>query len=192
MFYYYAFVGMQKVIDLYVNSCTCPPSEHLYVSTGVVEISPSPVVCQAGNQQTGDQLELMCNTTSTLEHRWEFTVFPENVSYTRSPVSSIGVSGITTAPLIIGTSMITFSRLSGPNVQPLVSMITINPVSRGLNGTVVNCFELDTNLVATTTIQIIYIDSQQFGKTPGMYIYVQGYNGDCPNPRSMIIHLAYN
>jgi hypothetical protein len=125
----------------------------------VVEISPSPVapVCQAG-----DQLELMCNTTSGFEHRWELTIFPENVSYTRRPVTSIGVSGIPTSPLSIGTSTITFSRLSGQNILPLVSRITISPISSALNGTVVSCFELDTNLVATTTIQII--DPQQFGK----------------------------
>jgi hypothetical protein len=148
---------------------------------GVVEISPSPVapVCQAG-----DQLELRCTTTSGTDHGWEFTVFPENVSYTRRPVSSIGVSGLPTTPLSISTSMITFSRLSGPNVLPLISRITVSPVSSGLNGTVVNCFELATNLVATTIIQII--DPQQFGKIPVMwkgYIYMEDYNyyGDDPN-----------
>ncbi len=137
---------------------------------GVVDISPSgqgvdvAPVCQAG-----DQLELMCTTTSGTDHRWEFTVFPENVSYTRRPVSSTGVSGIPTTPLSIGTSMITFLRLSGQNVLPLISRIIIDPVSSTLNGTVVNCFELATNLVATTTIQII--DSRQFGKTPQSYQY---------------------
>ena len=43
--------------------------------------------------QEGDQLELICNTTTGIDHQWKFTVFPENISYTRSPVS-IGVSGI--------------------------------------------------------------------------------------------------
>ena len=106
----------------------------------------------------------MCNTTSGLDHRWEFTVVPENASYTtRRPISLTGVSGIPTTPLSIGNSMITFSRLSGPNILPLISRITISPVSRGLNGTVVSCFELATNSVATTTIQII--DTQQFGRT---------------------------
>ena len=64
-------------------------------------------------------------------------------------------------------SVITFSRLSSQDVLPLVSRVTVNPVSSGLNGTVVNCFEgiSSTDLVATTTIRII--DSQQlnYGKT---------------------------
>ena len=130
----------------------------------MVEISPSPVapVCQEG-----DQLELMCNTTTGIDHQWLFTVFPENVSYTVAPVSSIGESGIP-MPLLISASMITFSRLSDQNVLPLMSRVTINSVSRGLNKTVVSCCELDTNLVATTTIQII--DSRQFGKTPQYYM----------------------
>ena len=130
---------------------------------GVVVISPSPVapVCQEG-----DQLELMCNT-SGLDHQWLFTVFPENVNYTRPPVESTGTSGIP-MPLMIGASIITFSRLSGQFDLPLISRVTISSVERRLNGTVVSCVELDTNLVATTTIQII--DSQRFGKTPQYYM----------------------
>ena len=128
------------------------------------QISPSPVapVCQEG-----DQLELTCNSTLGLDHQWLFTVVPENVSYTRAPVSSIGVSGIP-MPLLISGSTITFSRLSGQFDLPLISRVTISSVGRGLNGTVVSCVELDTNLVATTTIRII--DSRQFGKTPKYFM----------------------
>ena len=156
-----------------------------------MEISPSPVapVCQEG-----DQLELTCNTTG-IDHRWEFVIFPENVSHTTTPVTSIGVSGIP-QPLMISFSTITFSRLSGQNVLPLISRVTIDPVSSDLNRTVVNCIEGMNSLVSTTITQII--DSRQFGKTPQyygrdicMYVYI-GYYSDCPNLRSMNIHLAYN
>ena len=44
-------------------------------------------------------------------------------------------------PRLVSTSMITFSRLSGQDSLPLISRIVVNPVSIGLNGTVVNCFE---------------------------------------------------
>ena len=56
---------------------------------GVVEISPSAVapVCQVG-----DQLELRCTTTMGMNHRWKFTVFPENITHT-SYVTSFGMSG---------------------------------------------------------------------------------------------------
>ena len=79
------------------------------MSAGVVEISPSAVapVCQIG-----DLLELTCNTTTGMFHRWEFTVFPENMTYTTMPITSIGTSGVPTSTLTINTSMITFSRLS--------------------------------------------------------------------------------
>ena len=128
---------------------------------GVVEISPSPVaaVCQEG-----DQLELTCTSSQTV-HRWEFTVFPENVSYTATPVTSAGTSGVSQT-LIFSGSVITFSRLSDQNVLPLVSRTStvVSPVSNGLNRTVVNCFEGISSIdsVATTTIRII--DPGQFGK----------------------------
>ena len=123
----------------------------------MAEVSPSPVapVCQ----EVG-QLELTCNATG-IDHTWKFTVFPENMTHITSPVTSTGVSAIP-RPVGIGTSMITFSRLSGPNVLPLISRITVSPVSSALNGTVVSCFD-DEDSIATTTVQII--DSRQFGKT---------------------------
>ena len=137
----------------------------IIVCAGVVEVSPSAVapVCQVE-----DQLELICTSTSTeMAHRWEFTVFPENVTYTTTPLTSIGR---VPQPLTIGTSaMITFSRLSDQGSSPLISRIVVSPVSRDLNGTVVNCFEgiSSTDSVATTTIRII--DPGQFGKTPHGY-----------------------
>ena len=145
--------------------------------------------------QERDQLELMCNT-SGIDHQWQFTVFPENVSYTRAPVESTGTSGIP-MPLLIGTSTITFSRLSDQFDLPLISRVTISSVGRGLNGTVVSCVELDTNLVATTTIQ--FIDSQRFGKTPQYYIWkgrvckvIIIIIVIAPTQRSTNIHLGYN
>lgn len=127
----------------------------------MVEISPLsvvPAVCQERGQ-----LELTCNTTSGLEQRWQFNVVSEKVHYVGISISIVGVSGIPIAPLSIGIAMVNFSRLSGQFELPLISRVTISPVSRGLNGTEVRCFEVDTNLVATTTIRIS--DAQQFGKT---------------------------
>ena len=117
-----------------------------------VEISPSAVapVCQVG-----DELELTCATTGIFL-RWEITVFPENMTHVATPVSSVGSSGIP-PPLMIGSSTFNLSRLSGPDSSPLMSRMVVNPVSSGLNGTVVNCFEgsSSTDTVATTTVQVI-------------------------------------
>ena len=124
----------------------------------MVEISPSSVAAVCHEE---DQLEMTC-TSSGVFLRWEFTVFPENISHT-AIITSAGTSGIP-PPLTISGSMITFSRLSGPNVLPLISRATVASVSIGLNGTVVNCFEgsTSTDVVATTVIRII--DPGQFGK----------------------------
>ena len=80
------------------------------------------------------------------------------------PVTSAGLSG-SPGPLTISTSTFTFSRLSGQGSSPLISRVVVNPVSSGLNGTVVNCFEgaSSTDSVATTAIRII--DPSQFGKS---------------------------
>ena len=124
-----------------------------------MEVSPSGVapVCQEG-----DQLEVTCTSSGTV-HRWGFTIFPENVSYTATPVTSAGTSGVSQT-LTFSGSMITFSRLSGQGVLPLISRAVVSPVRSGLNRTVVNCFEgvSSTDSVATTTIRII--DPGQFGK----------------------------
>ena len=141
--------------------------------TGVVEISPSVV---APACQVGDPLELTCTTTTGIFHRWEFTVFPENVTHTTAPITSIGTSGVP-PPLTISTSLFTFSRLSGQNSSPLISRMVVSPVSGGLNGTVVNCFESasSTDSVATTTIQII--DPGRFGKHHSLWkgcMYILG------------------
>ena len=129
------------------------------LSAGVVELSPSGVapVCRVG-----DQLELTC-TSSGAVHRWEFTFFPDNITLTPTLVTSVGTSGVSQT-LTFSSFTITFSKLSGQNLLPLVSGTVVSPVSGGLNGTVVNCFEgiSSTNSVATTTIRII--DPSQFGK----------------------------
>ena len=125
----------------------------------MIEISPSGVapVCRVG-----DQLELTCTSSSTV-HRWEFIVLPENISYTTTPITSAGTSGVP-QPLTFSGSVITFLRLSGQDALPLISRTIVNPVRSGLNKTVVNCFEgiSLTDSVATTTIRII--DPGQFGK----------------------------
>ena len=133
----------------------------IYLSAGVVELSPSGVapVCRVG-----DQLELTCTSSSTI-HRWEFTVFPENMTHTTTPVSSAGTSGVPPS-LTFSGSVITFSRLSGQDISPLVSRAVINPVSSGLNGAVVNCFEGISSIDNVTSTTIRIIDPGPFGKTP--------------------------
>ena len=121
---------------------------------GVVEISPSEIapICQVG-----DELKLTCSTTEVLQ-TWQFIAIPESgtaVTFARS-VSSGGSTGVDSQPLIINsTIMFTFSRLSCQGSLPLMSRMTIDPVTEGLNGTRVNCLDGITSESATTTIYVI-------------------------------------
>ena len=111
-----------------------------------MELSPSEVapVCQVGGQ-----LELTCTVTGMFL-RWE--VF-NNASYTRL-VSSVG-STPAILPFTINSTTFTYSRVSGPNVQPLKSRLTISPVTASLNGSVVTCVDEVTQEISSTTIYII-------------------------------------
>ena len=75
---------------------------------------------------------------------------------TLMPISSIGPSGVP-QQVRMNNSTFTTSGLSDPDILPLMSRMTVNPVSSGQNGAVVNCYEgsLSTESVATTTIRII-------------------------------------
>ena len=92
-------------------------------------------------------------------------MIPQTMTFTGIAVfTSIGRSGAL-RQVMINNSTLTASRLSGDDSLPLISRLTVHPVSSGLNGAVVNCFEGSTamNSVSTTTIRII--DSGQFGKS---------------------------
>ena len=114
-----------------------------------MELSPSAVapVCQ-----DGDQLELMCNVAGAFL-RWEFTVtFEDGTPMTFMPV--VTPDGVP-PPRMVNLTTFTFSRLSAQYDSPLMSRLTINPVSEGLNGVRVNCEDVEASESATTTIQII-------------------------------------
>ena len=130
--------------------------DHNSATAGValVEISPSVVapICQAG-----DQLELRCYTSSNFL-RWEFVAISasgEAVTYMQT-VTSDGPAGVDSDPITINsTIMVSFSRDSSQGSLPLISRMTINPVSDGLNGVDVKCTDRVTSESATTTILII-------------------------------------
>ena len=144
--------------------------------TGVVEISPSAVapVCQVG-----DQLELTCNSTGMI-HRWEVTVMiPQIMTTTINVLASSSDSSGQSPVVTINNSTFTAPRLSAPGSLPLVSGMTVTPVSRSLQGTVVSCFEgtTSTESLATTTIKTI--DPGQFGKKLCNLVSVKVEGGRC-------------
>ena len=64
---------------------------------------------------------------------------------------------------IINSTTFTFTRTSAEDVSPLISTLSIDSVSIGLNGTVVNCMDANNPMISnSTTIQIIDTSNSKF------------------------------
>ena len=115
----------------------------LAIIKGGVTISPSGNSFVCG----GDQLELTCTITdpgSTLLE-WTFMGLHRAIE-AYSPNDDISV---------INSTLFTFSRISARGYLPLVSRLLINPLTTGLNGTVVNCTDVLMMEIASTTIHVL-------------------------------------
>jgi hypothetical protein len=113
--------------------------------TGAVTLSPSGVapVC------SGDQLELTCTTTGDLL-QWRFSVVRGNE--TTAITRTITSTGSEMTNLTVNSTVFNYLRISDHSSMPVMSTSVINPVSSSLNGTVMNCVDLDTGEVSSTTI----------------------------------------
>jgi hypothetical protein len=125
----------------------------LKLSAGQLTLSPMSVapVCRVG-----DPLQLTC-TASVATIEWKFTVINDNGE--DEPVIgfiSAGSPAKQSVLIQVNSTTITWTRNSSQNVLPLIVTLSIDSVSIGLNGTVVNCMEVGGSMVsASTTIQII-------------------------------------
>ena len=124
-----------------------------YVTVGMVTLSPMMVasVCHVG-----DPLNLTC-TASVEFISWSFTVVNEQgrdeeitiFSTSRAPSNQ-------SMPIVVNSTTFTLIRNSAQIVLPLISTSSIDSVSIGLNGTVVNCSDPGNSTTsASTTIKII-------------------------------------
>ena len=121
----------------------------------------------------GGQLELTCTTPGRVLD-WSFS--PGNnsdhddVSQPRFPqTQSIQVLGATsgqTLTVFINSVNFTYSRLSPPNEQPLVSKLVISPVNESFNGTVVICGDVEYMNSSSTTILVLDMNASFEGKMP--------------------------
>lgn len=94
---------------------------------------------------SGDQLELICNTTGRI-HEWSFSSIPNTralTSLTRG-----------TSYLMVNSVTFNFTRISVEGISPLVSRLVISPVESALNGTSVNCTDQETSETQSTTVVI--------------------------------------
>ena len=112
---------------------------------------------------SGGQLELTCATTgSSLE--WTFDAFRENATTANENYHVIpraGSPGPSLPLLLINSTMFNFSKTSADGASPVMSRLWISPVSRYLNGTVINCVDLDTANISSTTVIVRERDSLQ-------------------------------
>ena len=103
----------------------------------------------------GDQLNLTC-TASVDFLEWSISlvneqgILEEITAYSNSRDTSQQVP-----PIRVNSTMLTFTRSSAQGDLPLISTLSIDSVSIGLNGTVVYCMEVGGSMTsASTTIQI--------------------------------------
>jgi hypothetical protein len=133
-------------------------------SSGIVEISPPGVapVCRVG-----DQLELTCSIAGEFK-RWEFTVTLDS-GLTQTFMPDVTPDGVA-PPLTVNSTTFTVSRLSAQDSSPLISRMTINPVSEGLEGVAVSCVDVAASESVTTTIQIVDIGGNRIKCSSPLYM----------------------
>ena len=116
-------------------------------TSGMTGISPAGIVnvCSGANQ-----VDLTCNTSGFFQRWLSPTLIPNG--YT---VQSFGGGEPDTLPQVNSTT-VTITRTSGPGSRPVVSRLSISPVSDALNGTQVSCADLDDpNSSFSATINVI-------------------------------------
>ena len=64
-------------------------------------------------------------------------------------------AGDAMSQFVVNSTMFNFSRTSAEGSLPVMSKVVIGPVSSSLNGTVMNCIDLDASSSTATTIIVI-------------------------------------
>ena len=121
--------------------------------SNVIILSPMSVatVCRVG-----DPLQLTC-TASVDFLEWHMRVINEHGRlHEITAFSNSRDMNQQLPPMVVNDTSFTFMRISIQFASPLVSTLSINSTSIGLNGTVVNCSDVANPMIsASTTIQII-------------------------------------
>ena len=118
---------------------------------GMVTLSPMSKISVC---DVGDPLQLTC-TASVEFIRWNITVVnDQGISEEITANINSGDTSQQMSQRIVNSTTFTFIRSSAQN-QPLVSTLSIDSVSTGLNETVVHCLEIGGSMAsASATIQI--------------------------------------
>jgi hypothetical protein len=119
----------------------------------MVTLSPMPVVPVC---RVGDPLQLTC-TATVANIEWSFTVINQHGRDESVTAFSFAGAPANQSVLIqVNSTTFTLIRNSSQSVLPLIVTLSIDSVSVGLNGTVVNCMDPGNSMsTASTAIQII-------------------------------------
>ena len=95
----------------------------------------------------------MCTTTGEFL-QWMFSVtLGVNDTHTITRTIQAAVpAGDAMSQFTVNSTMFNFSRTSAEGSLPMILKVVIGPVSSSLNGTVMNCIDLDTSSSTATTI----------------------------------------
>ena len=123
----------------------------------------------------GGQLELTCTTSTTgMFLRWSFSLIRGNDTiptfFTRTITPSVSTNEAMSY-LIVNSATVNFLRISAQNSLPLMSQLLIGPADGRLNGTEVNCEDLDSSERAATVINVIEHECQCTGKYVTAYMH---------------------
>ena len=109
----------------------------------------------------GDPLHLTC--TASVEAGIKWNIFRVDVNGIGDVLITVGSAKNQMIPMTVDSVMFTFIKNSAPGATPLVSTLSVDSVSIGLNGTIVNCSDLSDSMTsAATTIQIIDTSQSEF------------------------------
>ena len=120
---------------------------------------------------SGGQLELICTTIGDFL-QWRFSVtrgINDLLTFRRSIQATL-TDEESMHQFVVNSTMFNFSRTSAQDSLPVMSKVVIGPVNGSLNGTVMNCVDLDTLSSSSTTIIIVEREP-----LPGMHN--KNYNG---------------
>ena len=125
----------------------------------MLTLSPMTVapVCHVGGQL---QNQLTC-TASVQFIRWNILQVNEQ-GILEDVTASLQINSLDANQMterVVNSSTFTFMRISAQRERPLISRLSIDSVSIGLNGTVARCSDVSNQSIsASTTIQIIDIN----------------------------------
>ena len=126
-------------------------------------LSESPVTV-APVCHVGDPLQLTC-TASVQFIRWKILQVNEQGTLVE-PVNSVQINSVDANQMsqrVVNSSTFTFMRTSGQGDSPLITTVSIDSVSIGLNRTVVKCTGSGNEMTLTSsTIQIIDTSQSKF------------------------------